>query len=33
MPDVDVNWLYLFGGSSSIYALEKAWATWGKKKS
>lgn len=34
MPDVDVNWLYLFGGSSSIYALEKAWAAWsGKKKS
>jgi hypothetical protein len=32
MPDVDVNWLYLFGGSSSIYALEKAWATWNKKK-
>jgi hypothetical protein len=33
MPDVDVNWLYLFGGSSGVYALEKAWTAWGKKKS
>lgn len=32
MPDVDVSWLYLFGGSSSIYALEKAWAAWNSKK-
>jgi hypothetical protein len=32
MPNIDVNWLYLLGGSSSIYALEKAWAAWGQKK-
>ena len=25
MPDVGPEWLYLFGGSSGIYALEKAW--------
>ena len=28
MPDVGANWLYLFGGSSGIYVLEKAWKTW-----
>lgn len=34
MPDFDVNWLYVFGGSSGIYAIEKAWATWnGRNKS
>lgn len=32
MPNVDANWLYLFGGSSSIYALEKAWAAWKARK-
>jgi hypothetical protein len=31
MPDVDVTWLYLFGGSGSIYALEKAWAAWNRR--
>ncbi len=25
MPDIDNNWLYLMGGSSSIYVLHKAW--------
>jgi len=33
MPDVDVNWLYVFGGSGGIYALGKAWAAWSGKKS
>ena len=28
MPDVSNNWLYLMGGSSSLYALRKAWRTW-----
>jgi hypothetical protein len=32
MPDVDVNWLYVFGGSGSIYAIEKAWAAWNQRK-
>jgi hypothetical protein len=32
MPDVNVNWLYLFGGSGSIYALEKAWVAWNQRK-
>ncbi len=27
MPDVDANWLYVFGGSSGIYASVKAWTT------
>lgn len=25
LPDVDRNWLYLTGGSSGIYVLQKAW--------
>jgi hypothetical protein len=25
LPDIDNNWLYLMGGSSSIYVLHKAW--------
>jgi hypothetical protein len=34
MPDFDMNWLYVFGGSSGIYVIEKAWATWnGRNKS
>lgn len=33
MPDVGVNWLYVFGGSGGIYALGKAWAIWNGKKS
>lgn len=32
LPDVNLNWLYVFGGSGSIYALEKAWAAWNKTK-
>ncbi|MFY9852581.1 MAG: hypothetical protein WAK26_01730 [Terracidiphilus sp.] len=32
MPDVNVNWLYVFGGSGSVYALEKAWAAWNQRK-
>jgi hypothetical protein len=32
MPDVDANWLYVFGGSGSIYALEKAWVAWNQRK-
>jgi hypothetical protein len=31
LPDIDSTWLYLFGGSSGIYALEKAWAFWNEK--
>jgi hypothetical protein len=34
MPDFSANWLYVFGGSSGIYAIEKAWTTWnGRNKS
>jgi hypothetical protein len=32
MPDVSSHWLYLFGGSSGIYALEKAWNVWNASK-
>jgi hypothetical protein len=32
MPDVSANWLYLFGGSSGIYALEKIWSAWSNRK-
>jgi hypothetical protein len=32
MPDIDPNWLYLFGGSGSIYALEQGWAAWKRRK-
>jgi hypothetical protein len=32
MPDVSNQWLYLMGGSSSIYMLRKAWTTWTGKK-
>ena len=32
MPDVNVNWLYVFGGSGGIYALEKVWAAWNQRK-
>jgi len=28
MPDISRNWLYLFGGSGSIYVVEKAWNAW-----
>ena len=31
MPDVSNQWLYLMGGSSSIYLLRKAWTTWNSK--
>jgi hypothetical protein len=31
MPDVSNQWLYLMGGSSSIYVLRKAWTTWNSK--
>lgn len=33
LPDMDANWLYVFGGSSGIYALEKAWNVWSGRKS
>jgi len=32
MPDFDVKWLYVIGGSSGIYALEKAWAAWNARR-
>jgi hypothetical protein len=32
LPDVNANWLYLFGGSGGIYALEKAWVAWNQRK-
>ena len=28
LPDIPSSWLYLMGGSSSIYVLRKAWTTW-----
>ncbi len=28
LPEIDHRWLYLTGASSSIYAIEKAFATW-----
>lgn len=28
MPDISTSWLYLLSGSSGIYALGKAYATW-----
>lgn len=28
MPDVSNQWLYVMGGSSSLYVLGKAWNTW-----
>jgi hypothetical protein len=28
LPDIDNNWLYLMGGSSSLYLLRKAWIAW-----
>ncbi len=31
LPDIDNTWLYLFGGSSGIYVLGKAWALWNEK--
>jgi hypothetical protein len=31
MPDVSNQWLYLMGGSSSIYVLRKAWTTWNSR--
>jgi hypothetical protein len=31
MPDVSNSWLYLMGGSSSIYMLRKAWTSWNRK--
>lgn len=33
LPDVSANWLYIFGGSSSIYALEKIWSMWSNRRS
>ena len=32
MPDIDANWLYVFGGSGGIYALGKAWTAWKNRK-
>ena len=32
LPGIDAKWLYLFGGSGSIYAFEKVWVTWIGKK-
>jgi hypothetical protein len=32
MPDINSSWLYLFGGSSGIYAFGKAWALWKETK-
>ncbi len=28
LPDIPSNWLYVMGGSSSIYVLHKAWSTF-----
>ena len=28
MPDISGSWLYLMSGSSAIYAMGKAYATW-----
>ena len=28
LPDIPSSWLYLMGGSSSIYVLRKAWTAW-----
>ncbi|HXY49392.1 MAG TPA: hypothetical protein VEI01_08075 [Terriglobales bacterium] len=28
MPDINTGWLYLLGGSSSVYVMGKAWKTW-----
>lgn len=28
MPDIPSNWIYLMGGSSSLYVLQKAWNTY-----
>jgi hypothetical protein len=28
MPDIGHSWIYVMGGSSTIYALRKAWSTW-----
>ncbi|MGB8771995.1 MAG: hypothetical protein WCC92_20450 [Candidatus Korobacteraceae bacterium] len=32
MPDISPQWLYVFGGSSGIYAVGKAWVTYNLKK-
>ena len=32
MPDVSNQWLYLLGGSSTIYMLRKAWTSWNIKQ-
>lgn len=31
LPDISNTWLYLMGGSSSIYVLRKAWSTFASK--
>ena len=28
LPDIPGNWLYVMGGSSSLYVLQKAWSTF-----
>jgi len=32
LPNVSNEMLYVFGGSSGIYALEKAWVMWSQNK-
>jgi hypothetical protein len=31
LPDVSPQWLYVFGGSSGIYIVRKAWVTYNVK--
>jgi hypothetical protein len=31
LPDISNNWLYLMGGSSSVYVLRKMWVTFSGK--
>jgi hypothetical protein len=31
LPDVSANWLYVFGGSSGIYVLDKVWSMWSNR--
>ena len=33
LPDISSGWLYLLGGSSSVYVIGKAWNFWKKQKS
>lgn len=32
LPDMNTGWLYLMGGSSSVYVIGKAWNFWKANK-